>query len=269
MVMDTTRKPPTAGKPSTTPPGASTCAKAIPSTTASQLDANAVKWNIDRVRHPIGDIPLYQQWAFVKEVIVVDDLTVDITTEKPHAYFEYDVSYNGCELIPPAYFEEVGQEEFNRNPVGSGPFTLVEFSENDRYVFQAWDDYHSGRPEVDRVIFQVIPEPSAQVAALLAGQIDMMTGVPVPDRENLEAADGISACSASSANVMYHYYARVEHRERRNSRRPIPDYQPATLDSQCAQSHHPRPRPSPAGGSARRRRGSPGARLLLLSGRLR
>ena len=80
------------------------------------LDANAVKWNIDRVRHPIGDIPLYQQWAFVKEVIVVDDLTVDITTEKPHAYFEYDVSYNGCELIPPAYFEEVGQEEFNRNP---------------------------------------------------------------------------------------------------------------------------------------------------------
>ena len=192
------------------------------------LDANAVKWNIDRVRHPIGDIPLYQQWAFVKEVIVVDDLTVDITTEEPHAYFEYDVSYNGCELIPPAYFEEVGQEEFNRNPVGSGPFTLVELSENDRYVFQAWDDYHSGRPEVDRVVFQVIPEPSAQVAALLAGQIDMMTGVPVPDRENLEAAEGISLLSESS-NVMYHYYARVD-TESGAFPETFPDYQPATLD---------------------------------------
>ena len=192
------------------------------------VNAEAIKWNIDRVRHPIGDIPLYQQWAFVKEVIVVDDLTVDITTEQPHAYFEYDVSYNGCELIPPAYFEEVGQEEFNRNPVGSGPYTLVEFSENDRYVFEAWDDYHSGRPEVDRVIFQVIPEPSAQVAALLAGQIDMMTGVPVPDRPNLEAADGISLLYGS-ANVMYHYYARSS-TEGGAMAETYPGYEPATLD---------------------------------------
>ena len=121
------------------------------------VDAEAVKWNIDRVRHPIGDIPLYQQWAFVKEVVVVDDLTVDIISNAPHAYFENDVSYNGCELLPPDYFEEVGQEEFNRNPVGSGPYVLAELSENDRYVFEAWDDYHSGRPEVDRVVYQVIP----------------------------------------------------------------------------------------------------------------
>ncbi len=192
------------------------------------VDAAAVKWNIDRVRHPIGDIPLYQQWAFVKEVVVVDDLTVDIHTNEPHAYFEYDVSYNGCELLPPAYFEEVGQEGFNRAPVGSGPYTLAEISENDRYVFEAWDDYHSGRPEVDRVIYQVIPEPSAQVAALLAGQVDMMTGVPVPDRATLEAADGISLLS-ESANLMHHLYARVD-TESGAFPETFPDYQPATLD---------------------------------------
>lgn len=192
------------------------------------LDAEAVKWNIDRVRHPIGDIPLYQQWAFVKEVIVVDDVTVDITTNEPHAYFENDVSYNGCELLPPDYFEEVGQEEFNRNPVGSGPYRLVELSENDRYVYEAWDGYHSGRPEVDRVVYQVIPEPAAQVAALLAGQVDMITGVPTPDRPNLEMADGITVLT-ESANMMHHYYARVD-TESGAFPETFPDYQPATLD---------------------------------------
>ena len=46
------------------------------------------KWNIDRVREPIGDIPLYKQWEFVNEVIVVDAVTVDIATNGPQPYFE-------------------------------------------------------------------------------------------------------------------------------------------------------------------------------------
>ena len=192
------------------------------------LDAAAVKWNIDRVREPIGDIPLYKQWEFVDETIVVDELTLDITTNGPHPYFENDVSYNGCEILPPNYFQEVGQEEFIRNPVGSGPYQLVEFSESDRYVFEAWDGYWGGRPEVDRVIYQVIPEPAAQVAALLAGQVDLITGVPVPDREGLEMTEGISVMQ-ETANRMHHLYARVE-TETGAFPETYPDYQPATLD---------------------------------------
>lgn len=192
------------------------------------LDAEAVKWNIDRVREPIGDIPLYKQWEFVKDTIVVDEVTLDITTEEPYPYFENDVSYNGCEILPPDYFNEVGQEEFTRNPVGSGPYMLTEFSESDRYVFDAWDDYHSGRPEVDRVVYQVIPEPSAQVAALLAGQVDMIPAVPVPDRPNLEATEGISLLM-ETANRMHHLYARVE-TETGAVAETYPDFEPATLD---------------------------------------
>ena len=110
------RKPRIAGRPSTTPPGAFHLREGATFHNGEPVDAAAVKWNIDRVRHPIGDIPLYQQWAFVKEVVVVDDLTVDIHTNSPHAYFENDVSYNGCELIPPAYFEEVGAGRVQPQP---------------------------------------------------------------------------------------------------------------------------------------------------------
>ena len=191
------------------------------------LDAEAVKWNIDRVRTR-EDFMVQPQWLFVKDVIVVDEVTVDVTTHVPYPYFEYGVSFNGCELLPPDYMEEVGEEEFARNPVGSGPYMLSEFTESDRYVFTAWDDYWAGRPEVDRVIYQVIPEQSAQVAALLAGQVDLITGVPAPDRAQLEAAEGISVVSETSGR-MHHLYARQDTRAG-NISETYPDYQPATLD---------------------------------------
>ena len=88
------------------------------------LDAEAVKWNIDRVRHPIGDIPLYQQWAFVKEVIVVDDLTVDIisnSTRTPTSRMTSATTAVPC--CRPITLRKSAKQSFNRNPVGSGPYT--------------------------------------------------------------------------------------------------------------------------------------------------
>ena len=191
------------------------------------LDAEAVKWNIDRVRTR-EDFMVHPQWLFVKDVIIVDDVTLDITTHAPDPYFEYLVSFNGCQLLPPDYMAEVGEEEFARNPVGSGPYMLTEFSESDRYTFDAWDDYWGGRPEVDRIVYQVIPEPAAQVAALLAGQVDLISGVPPADRENLEAAEGISLVSDTGGR-MQHLYARID-TEVGIMPENYPDYQPVTLD---------------------------------------
>ncbi|MEM6284667.1 MAG: ABC transporter substrate-binding protein [Chloroflexota bacterium] len=197
------------------------------------LDAEAVKWNIDRTRTR-EDFMVQPQWEFIDEVIVVDETTLDITTFDPYPYFEYDVSFNGCQLLPPDYIEEVGEEEFARNPVGSGPYQLVEFTESDRYVFEAWDEYWDGRPEVDRVIYQVIPEQSAQVAALLAGQVDLIPSVPAPDRETVGAAEGISIVTETS-NRMHHLYLRVE-TETGAMAETYPDYEPATLDQNVRQA---------------------------------
>ncbi len=145
------------------------------------LNADAVKWNIDRILSR-PDFLVHPQWLFIKEVVVQDATTVDIITHRPHAYFEFDVSFNGCQILPPGYMAEVGEEEFARRPVGSGPYRLVEFTPSDRYVFEAWDGYWAGRPEVDRIVYQVIPEMGSQVAALLSSQVDFIRSVPVPDR---------------------------------------------------------------------------------------
>lgn len=191
------------------------------------LDAEAVKWNIDRVRSR-DDFMVQPQWAFIDEVIVVDETTVDITTNQPEAYFEYFVSFNGCQLLPPEYMEEVGEEEFARNPVGSGPYVLAEFTPSERYVFEAWDDYWAGRPEVDRVIYQVIPESASQVAALLAGQVDLIVGFQPSEIDRLTSAEGIEVM-AGPANRAASLVLRTE-TESGNMAETYPGYEPVTLD---------------------------------------
>jgi peptide/nickel transport system substrate-binding protein len=155
------------------------------------LQADAVKWSIDRVRSR-EDFLVYPQWQFIEDVQVVDDLTLDITTVEPnHAYFLNNMASNGCQILPPEYMEEVGEEGYGENPIGAGPYRLAEFTPGDRYVFEAWDDYWGGRPEVDRVIYQVIPEQSTQIAALLTGQIHLVPSIPLPDIATVEAAEGV------------------------------------------------------------------------------
>ena len=197
------------------------------------LDASAVKWNIDRTRTR-EDFMVRPQWDFVKDVIVVDDVTVDITTHNPHAYFQYDVSYNGCELLPPKYIEEVGEEKFATQPVGSGPYQLAEVVLGEKYVFEAWDGYWGGKPPVDRVVYQVISEKASQIAALLAGQVDLVAGVPLPDLPRIESASGIKTMEQSS-NRLHLLYLRSEI-ESGNMAKKYPDYKPATLDKRIRQA---------------------------------
>jgi peptide/nickel transport system substrate-binding protein len=197
------------------------------------LNADAVKWNIDRILSR-PDFLVHPQWLFVKEVVVHDETTLDIITNEPQAYFEYDVSFNGCQILPPGYMAEVGEEEFARRPVGSGPYRLVEFTPNERYVFEAWDDYWGGRPEVDRIVYQVIPEMGSQIAALLAGQIDFVRSVPVPDRNRVSEWPDLDLLTGP-AGVQHLLYA-VYQTETGAVGRNYPDHVPVTKNKLIRQA---------------------------------
>jgi peptide/nickel transport system substrate-binding protein len=92
------------------------------------------------------------------------------------------------QIIPQAYLEEVGTQGFVERPIGAGPFKFVEGQLDDQIVMERFDDYWGGAPTlppvgpacVSRAIFRVIPEASTRVAALMAGEVDIIQGVP-PD----------------------------------------------------------------------------------------
>jgi peptide/nickel transport system substrate-binding protein len=108
------------------------------------------------------------------------------------------------QIVPKAYLEEVGTEGFIANLIGTGPFKFVEGRLDDQIVMERFDDYWGGAPDlkpvgpacVEKAIFRVIPEASTRVAALLAGEVDIIQSVPSELIDTLAQTPGIQVKTA-------------------------------------------------------------------------
>jgi peptide/nickel transport system substrate-binding protein len=108
------------------------------------------------------------------------------------------------QIVPKAYLEEVGTEGFIAHPIGSGPFKFVEGQLDDQIVMERFDDYWGGAPDlapvgpacVEKAIFRVVPEASTRVAALLAGEVDIIQSVPPELVETLDLTPGVEVKTA-------------------------------------------------------------------------
>jgi peptide/nickel transport system substrate-binding protein len=109
------------------------------------------------------------------------------------------------QIVPKAYLEEVGTEGFVANPVGTGPFKFVSAKGLEEIVMERFDDYYGGAPDlppvgpacVGQAVFRVIPEASTRVAALLAGEVDIIQAVPAELIETLAQTPGIQVKTAA------------------------------------------------------------------------
>jgi peptide/nickel transport system substrate-binding protein len=121
-----------------------------------------------------------------QEVEVLDSVTLRFRL-RPHA----DPLYGWTEtpIVPRHLLADVAPAQlrtaaFNRAPVGNGPYRFVSHSAGDRTILEANPDFPEalgGPPNIQRVVWRVIPENSAQVAELLAGTVDMILS-PRPEQ---------------------------------------------------------------------------------------
>ena len=77
-------------------------------------------------------------------------------------------------------------DAFREKPVGTGPYKLVEYQLNSRIVLERNDSYWGPKPKLKRVTFDIIKDPSARVAAIQSGQVDLTINVPVREVERLK-----------------------------------------------------------------------------------
>src|SRR5213078_1534632 len=111
-----------------------------------------------------------------------DAATLIVHTKKPDPLLPARLAFYGGQIVPQKYVEKVGGEEFNAKPVGTGPVRFVSWTKDDKLVLEANPDYWGGRTDVDRVVFRSIPETAPRIAALLKGEVDVITQLP-PDQE--------------------------------------------------------------------------------------
>ncbi len=135
----------------------------------------------------------------------VDPLTVRIRTKTPYPLllndlsFIYIMSKHASEGVPT---EDVGT---GKGVIGTGPYKLVRYLRDDRVELARFDGYW-GRPQPwDTVTLRFIPDGTARIAALLAGDIDALENVPTPDLPRVRQNPNLVLAARPSFRLIYFY----------------------------------------------------------------
>ncbi len=141
------------------------------------VDADAVKFSLERLINP--DLKLRQAPSFtlIDKVEAVDKHTVRVVTKKPFPTLENQVALRAA-ILPPKYFKEKDAATVARNPVGSGAFRFVRWAKDEAITLEANEQWWGGAPKIKTLVFRPIPEATTRVAALQAGEVDVVVNVP-------------------------------------------------------------------------------------------
>lgn len=166
----------------------------------SPLTAEDVKYTLDTIADPSKQFRLKSDFSFMK-ARVIDDKHVVISTGKPYAAFPLRLTY--IKIIPKEYVEKVGDTEFAKKPIGTGPYRFVSWKKGDRVELEANENYFGGIPEVKRIVARVIPEASNRILALESGEVDIAATIPTSEVNRIQEKDGLKVVGNPTTRVVF------------------------------------------------------------------
>src|SRR5438093_182938 len=140
------------------------------------------KFSIERTYDPAVKTMVATALSTIDRIEAPDPLSLVIRTKKPDPLLAARLAFYGGQIVPKKYLEAVGNDAFNAKPVGTGPVRFASWVKDDKAVFDANPDYWGGRIDMDRWIMRPLPETAPRIAALLKGEVDIITQLP-PDQE--------------------------------------------------------------------------------------
>src|SRR5499427_405764 len=155
-----------------------------------------------------------------------DPLTLVIKTAAPHPLMPTELSNiailsakaNGAGTVTFDRQECKGvgtypkTEAFNSGEaaIGTGPYRLVRYTKGDRIILERNDGYWGEKPAWQRVIFRPITSAGPRVAALLAGDVDLIENIPIQDLDRIKANPGYKVVQGLSARVIYLHFDYID-----------------------------------------------------------
>ena len=139
------------------------------------------KFSIERTYDPAVKTMVATALSTIERIEAPHPATLVVHTKKPDPLLPARLAFYGGQIVPKKYVEAVGGDAFNAKPVGTGPVRFVSWTKDDKLVLEAHPDYWGGKIDVDRVLVRAIPETAPRIAALLKGEVDIITQLP-PDQ---------------------------------------------------------------------------------------
>ncbi len=176
------------------------------------LTAEAAVWSFQRQMDPShpGHTPgaNFQYWNHlyqdVAEVRATGPLTLEFRLARPNASLLASLAIFPAFLVGPAALEAHG-DEFQRRPVGTGPYRFVGWAPNQAITLEANPDYwdRGAPPRFQRLVLKVVPENSVRLLELKAGRIHGLDGLAPAELTALERDPRFVVHRDAGLNVGY------------------------------------------------------------------
>lgn len=162
------------------------------------LTAETVVWNFERVLDEDAALRLQSFFSNVSEVTATDEHTVDISTEQPDADLLMSLSF--FYLLDP---EWASQNDPAADAMGSGPYELTSYTPQGPLSLQARDDYWAEPASISTIEYLDLGSADAEVNALQAGEVDLVSGLAPADLDRLGNVEGIQLAPIESSRAAY------------------------------------------------------------------
>jgi dipeptide transport system substrate-binding protein len=124
----------------------------------------------------------------IKSVEKVDDYTVKITLNQPEAPFLSNLAMEYAGVQSKEYADAMLKagtpEKIDQEPIGTGPFMLVQYQKDAVIRYRAFPEYYAGKAKIDDLVFSITPDASVRWAKLQKGECHVM---PYPNPADIEA----------------------------------------------------------------------------------
>ncbi len=142
------------------------------------LTAEDVRFTYELMIDPDTPTPYGGDYQMVSEFKVTGPYSFEVRYDEP---FAPALNSWGMGILPEHVLagEDLRKSKYIREPVGAGPYKLSEWVSGDHIVLTANEDYFEGRPNIDQIVYRIIPDQATQFLELKAGNLDFMGLAPL------------------------------------------------------------------------------------------
>ena len=170
--------------------------------TGDPVTAKDVEFSFRRYRDPKVQ-PRQVVMQHLKDIQVVDNYTVRIILSQKDPTFLNFLSYQfTLRILSKNYYDKVGNEGFEKAPVGTGPYKFVRRAVKEFWELERFEDYWGSKPAVKHAIFRVIPEAVTLASVLKTGEVDMVCNYPPVFVEEISKMRGLRVVKNKVSNTI-------------------------------------------------------------------